>query len=41
MATITEMGREAYKIAVLAAEGKAKEPKNITLQPELIVRESA
>jgi DNA-binding LacI/PurR family transcriptional regulator len=39
--SITEMGREAYKIAVLAAEGKAKEPKNITLQPELIVRESA
>ena len=39
--SITELGKEAFKIAVDAANGKLKEPKNIVLQPELIIRESA
>ncbi len=39
--SITELGREAFKIAIDAANGKLKEPKNIILQPELIIRESA
>lgn len=39
--SINELGKEAYKIAVDAANGKLKEPKNIILQPELIIRESA
>jgi LacI family transcriptional regulator len=39
--SITELGREAFKIAVLAADGKLKEPKCIILAPELKIRESA
>jgi len=39
--SIVKMGREAYKIAVAAAEGKLKDTKHIILQPELIIRESA
>jgi DNA-binding LacI/PurR family transcriptional regulator len=39
--SITELGKEAFKIAVDAANGKLKEPKKIILQPELIIRESA
>lgn len=39
--SITELGREAFKIAIEAANGKLKEPKNIILQPELVIRESA
>jgi LacI family transcriptional regulator len=39
--SINELGKEAYKIAVDAANGRLKEPKNIVLQPELVIRESA
>ncbi len=39
--SITEIGAEAFKIAVAAVEGKLKETKHIVLQPELVVRESA
>jgi LacI family transcriptional regulator len=39
--SISEMGREAFKLASQAITGKIKEPQNIILQPELIIRESA
>ena len=39
--SITELGREAFKISVDAAAGKLKEPKIIVLAPELKIRESA
>ncbi|MCE5299479.1 MAG: LacI family transcriptional regulator [Spirochaetia bacterium] len=39
--SISELGREAYKIAVDAINKKIKEPKQIILQPELVVRKSS